>query len=375
MKRTILLTLVLCLLMSSVSCGSSDNQESTAEIRKIGITLSAGDDSICRDLGETLSKAIDELSNEKTLYKVNMIDASRSANGQCNHVDLFVSSGYDTIIVDLIDEAKAYDIAKIAVQNGVNVVFTGRTYPEEMTEQIYDEVRSAVDEEIEFENACREQLSALRDTSGVYGKVLLGAVYCAGKQNAARLVEPGRISYIGYYAPLIGQGFADIMDSLPLGGDIDGSGSIEYAVISAGKETPNSKPAMNHMTEILNEKGVASGKVKTIAANDRESAVESLNKILASNDPPDIVFAMSDEALDYADEALTSQEMKAGKDIHLIAVSSGMVDLSGKIPDLLSGAVICNTTVLAEKIAQAVKGYEDGTENGGAEYLDIGLVY
>ena len=375
MKRTILLALVLFLCLSTVSCGSADKKENASVIKRIGVTLSAGDDSICRDLGAALESAFNDISNEKIRYELYVIDAARSANGQYNHVDLFISSGYDAIIVDLIDGSKAYDIAKKAVENGVDVVFTGKDYPGQMPEEIYNEVRTAIDEESGFENACREQLSAFRDTSGVYGKILLGAVYSAGKERTTRLVEPGRISYIGYYAPSAGTGLIEILDSLPSGGDMDRNGSIEYAVICTGKETPFSKSAMLSLTEMLNEKGVVSSKVKTVASNEKDSAVDSIVKLLTSEDPPDILFAMSDAAFSYADEALTSLGMKVGKDIFMISVSSGAEDLTEKIPDSLSGAMVCNTTVLAEKIAQAMIGYEDGTGSDLVEYLDFGLVY
>ena len=243
-----------------------------------------------------------------------------------------------------------------------------------MPEEIYSEVRAAIDEERGFENACREQLSAIRDTSGVYGSILLGAVYSAGKEKTARLVEPGRISYIGYGAEDVGVTMIEILDALPSSGDTDGSGNIEYAVICAGKEPPYSQSSIQHLTETLTEKGVASGRVKTIASNDKDSAVEAIGKLLASEDPPDILFAMSDIAYDYAFEALTSLGMKTGRDIFLISVSGGRQDLTEKIPDSLSAAVVCDTGVLAEKIAEAVSEYTDGTGSDVIEHLEIGLV-
>ncbi|MCR4722975.1 MAG: hypothetical protein K5629_04300 [Eubacteriales bacterium] len=375
MKRTVLLTLVLLICLSSASCGSSDNIENAAVIKKVGITLSSGDDGICRDLGAALAVAFDDISDEKTGYEISVIDAALSANGQYNHVELFVSSGFDTVVVDLIDESKAYDIARLAVENGVDVIFTGMAYPDEMPEEIYREVRVAIEEERGFENACREQLSALRDTTGVYGRILLGAVYSAGKEITTRLVEPGRISYIGYSAEDVGVAMIEILDSLPSSGDTDGSGNIEYAVICAGKEPPYSNYSIKYLAETLSEKGVASGRVKTVVSNDKDSAVEAIGKLLASEDPPDILFAMSDIAYEYAFEALTTQGMKTGRDIFLISVSGGRQDLSEKIPDSLSAAVVCDTGVLAGKIAEAVSGYTDGTGSDVIEHLDIGLVH
>ena len=95
-------------------------------IKRIGVTLSAGDDSICRDLGAALENAFNDISNEKIRYELYVIDAARSANGQYNQVDLFISSGYDAIIVDLIDGSKAYDIAKKAVEKGIKEVVFDR---------------------------------------------------------------------------------------------------------------------------------------------------------------------------------------------------------------------------------------------------------
>ena len=268
---TTILTLISCaFFLAAILCCCSGLGTPSVKTYKVGVSVYKFDDSFMTLYRNEIASYFKSLETAAVKYDVTIMDGNSDQARQNKQVDDFISHKAAVMIINLVQPSSADTVTQKAKAAKIPVVYINRE-PGEDDMQAWD-----------------------------------------------------KICYIGAKAQQSGTYMGEIIRDLPDHGDIDGDGTVRYAMIIGDRECSDSVYRSEYFVKALDSAGI---RIKELSMGRGNFDMEKSRQVAAAaleqfGDKVDVIFCESDSMAMGAIQAIKASGRTVGKDVYLIGADA-----------------------------------------------------
>lgn len=316
MKKIMAGASALLLATTLVACGNggAKTDSSGKKVVKVGIAIYNFADNFMAAYRDELKSQVEKLNDDKTVYKVEIVDGKNNPTDQNNQIETFINQQYDLVFVNLVNTSGGQAVVNKLKSANIPAVFINRE-PEEAILKSWD-----------------------------------------------------RITYVGADAAQSGKIQGEIIAELENKGDKNEDGKIDYFMLQGDPENIDAKLRTEY--SISNYEALSklkADKLNLVRADWDTSKANTATQaeLSKTGDKLEVIFSNNDGMATGAIAALKAAGKVPGKDVYVVGVDA--------IPEALkavkSGEL--NGTVLNDHVSQSKKAVEMMQKLLGKEKVDF----